>query len=485
MEYKELIKKLSSSEGEEASKIMKELGQFLTKCTPGQRTTFSAECISAIPKANEKRKGSLGFLIALANINRELITDLLRSESPIIREQTIKGLLHQGEEYILELETRLKEEKLYRIKKWILLTLGNVGTKKAIKIIEEAKIEPQIFSTKEKILSQFKQEKKHNQKITGKGGLMLVQTVMGAEESFLEHYDLRGVRFGGGIIQLDGEFEFDDFAKNRSIFHYGVFLGRLNEIENVVKKRFGEKEQYCVEYTNEIHGEKERLSEFQAELSKQGFEYNSKAPLILRLLNEDEGMLLIKPLIKENLEYLPASINRVVASVVNLVSENEHGKANIILDPCCGSATLLCEHHAMSEQRTATKNKSRDEHVKKYVGIDKDKEAIEKAKKNSEEYKLKIELHNKKFQEVLPTRAADLVFCNPPFDIRIKEYFDYNELVKFISRNTTKNMTAIIYTVKKQDLRDACENNNLEIIKEIKLKLKKISPSIFIIKKLN
>lgn len=470
MEYKELIKKLSTSEGEEASKIMKELGQFLNKSTPGQRTTFSSECVNAIPKANEKRKGSLCFLTALANANREIIVNMLGDSSPIIREQTIKGLLHQGEQYLDELEKRLSEETLYRIKKWILLTIGNVGTIKAIQIIKNNEVEPQIFSTKEKILAQFKQTKKFKEKVTGRGGAMLIQTVAGAEEQWLTAHGLTGVRFGKGILQLDDEFEFDEFANNRSIFYYGVFLGTISEVENVLKTRFGTKEGYCIQYTNEIQGEKERLSEFQSKLAKQGWEYNSNSPLILKLLNEEEGMLLIKPLIKENLEYLPASINRVVGNVVNLIAENEHGKANIILDPCCGASTILCEGKEIFNPT-------------KRILIDKDKTAIEKSKKNFEEYKIKGEFHNKRFQEVLLVKAADLIICNPPFDIRVKGDFDYNDLMKFISRNSTKNMTAVIYTVKKQDLREACENNKLEIIKEIRLNLKKINPSVFVIKK--
>jgi len=491
MNYKDLIKKLQFSEGEKSAKIMKELGQFLKKCSPGEKTTFSSECINAIPKANEKRKGSLSFLIALANTHKELIIDLLNDSNPIIREQTIKGLLHQGEKYLTILEKRLKDEKLYRIKKWILLTIGNIGTIKAIKIIEKTEVEPQIFSTKEKIIAKFQQEKKHNEKITGRGGTMIVQTVQGAEEEWLfamskqEGENITGIRFGNGIIQLDKEVSFDKFANCRSIFRYGIMLGKIEGLQTVLFKRFGQAQQYCIKFTNKIIGEKEKLSKFQLELSKNNWEYNSKAPLTLELLNEEEGMLLIKPYIKENLEYLPASINRVVASVVNLISENEHHYPNIILDPCCGAGTLLCEN---SKRLNSTNKKIKDEHMPrtaKYIGIDMDSNAIEKSRKNAKEYNIEIELQNKRFEEFLLVKPADLVLCNPPFDIRIKGDFDHEKLMGFIEKNTSENATIIIYTVKKYDLREACENNNLRIIKEIKLKLKKINPSVFIIRKTN
>ena len=471
MKYKESIQTLTASEGEKASQMMKDLGQFLKNCTPGQRTTFSAECINAIPKANEKRKGSLSFLIALANVNKEIIIDLMRSESPIMREQTIKGLLHQGEGYLSELKKRLEEERLYRIKKWILLTIGNVGTTEAIEIIEKAEVEPEIFSTKEKILSRFKEQKEAQEILSGKAGTMIIQTVSGAEEHWLEANRLKGTRIGEGFIQLDGEYEFDKFSGSRSIFHYGLIIGKENEIGRVLKNRFGEKEQYCINYTNEIQGEKERLSRFQAELDLQGWEYNSRSPLTLQMLNEEEAILIIKPLVKENIEHLPASLNQTVANVVSLIAENEHGKANIILDPCCGAGTLLCESSTIFGKD------------KRFIGIDKDRTAIDKEKKNSKEYGIKIETHNKRFQEVLLVKAADLILCNPPFDNRVKGEFDHSELLRFIARNSTPNMTAAIYTVKKEELRKAITDNGLTLKEEIKLRLKKINPSVFIINK--
>lgn len=97
-------------------------------------------------------------------------------------------------------------------------------------------------------------------------------------------------------------------------------------------------------------------------------------------------------------------------SLLLLIAEISHGiPAKTILDPACGTATLL-----------STVAKGR-ENIEKIVGIDINQEVSQIAEVTLKKSGLNYQLLNANFFHTSITDEFDLVVCNPPFGMRIDQ----------------------------------------------------------------
>jgi 23S rRNA G2445 N2-methylase RlmL len=128
---------------------------------------------------------------------------------------------------------------------------------------------------------------------------------------------------------------------------------------------------------------------------------------------------------------IPASINPVVAAgiVRFLKSKIEFSNSSRILDPFCGSATMLIERAFAGDYR-------------ELVGVDISKKAIEAAKENINKSQLeKVVVENKDMRDIEKTDFFDEIISNMPFGIRTgnhtsneKLYRDFFNLASTILR---------------------------------------------------
>ena len=143
----------------------------------------------------------------------------------------------------------------------------------------------------------------------------------------------------------------------------------------------------------------------------------------IRLIYKNNSLkLLWKPFaLKDNRfsyreQDVPASINPVVAAGIVRMINNESDKADFVLDPFCGSGTLLIEN--------AIENKH-----KEILGVDISDKAINAAKQNAiaSGYE-NIKLIHSDFRKASLSQKYDRIITNMPFGIRVGDHTN-NEIL--------------------------------------------------------
>lgn len=169
-----------------------------------------------------------------------------------------------------------------------------------------------------------------------------------------------------------------------------------------------------------------------------------------------------------------SSLNPAIAFLLNYIAELDDNDR--ILDPCCGTATILIERQLLKEAIC--------------VGVDIDPQVLELAKENIQEANIQIELkHGDIKDKKFPDNYFTKIISNLPYGIHSGSREKNIELYKFLADNSVKWLKkdgkAIFLTNAKSLLKNTFSHNpSWNLIEEIPLSLGQMNLSIFIFKKI-
>ena len=171
---------------------------------------------------------------------------------------------------------------------------------------------------------------------------------------------------------------------------------------------------------------------------------------------------------------LATSINPVTAAIVIKSIEKRLRPSAKVIDPFCGTGTMLIERAKLEEYGTLT-------------GVDIFRTAIAAATINSKLANVDIDLIDEDILEYSNSEPFDELITNMPFDNKSSthnKYADlYSEFVKKIPRLVRPGGMAFVYTIEKQLFRDVLiDNEQLELLQEIKIESGRLTPHVFVIR---
>ena len=171
---------------------------------------------------------------------------------------------------------------------------------------------------------------------------------------------------------------------------------------------------------------------------------------------------------------LATSINPVTAAIVIKSIEKWLRPSAKVIDPFCGTGTILIERAKLEEYGTLT-------------GVDIFRTAIAAATINSKLANVDIDLIDEDILEYSNSEPFDELITNMPFDNKSSthnKYADlYSEFVKKIPRLVRPGGMAFVYTIEKQLFRDVLiDNEQLELLQEIKIESGRLTPHVFVIR---
>ena len=171
---------------------------------------------------------------------------------------------------------------------------------------------------------------------------------------------------------------------------------------------------------------------------------------------------------------VPASINPVTAAIVMKSIARWLRPSAKVIDPFCGSGTMLIERAKLKDFKTLT-------------GIDIFNSAISAATVNSNLANVKIELIAKDILEFSTLDLFDEMISNMPFESKAgaRDFNTklYSEFVNKIPNLVKPGGMAFLYTVEKNLLKKNLEGNgHLQVIETIKIESGGLIPHVFIIK---
>lgn len=164
------------------------------------------------------------------------------------------------------------------------------------------------------------------------------------------------------------------------------------------------------------------------------------------------------------------SLNPAIAYAINILAEPDKGDR--ILDPCCGSGTILIERQLLNQC--------------KCTGVDIDPRALECAKQNTQAAGVEIEfLHGNIMEKKFPDGYFTKIISNLPYGIHAGSREKNIELYKFLADKAIKWLKpggkAVFITNAKSLLRNTFAYNGLwELLSETPLQVGGLQLSIFI-----
>jgi len=171
---------------------------------------------------------------------------------------------------------------------------------------------------------------------------------------------------------------------------------------------------------------------------------------------------------------IATSINPVTAAIV-MKSIEKWLKPNAhIIDPFCGTGTMLIERSKLNE-------------VESLTGVDIYRTAISAATINSKLAKVDIELIDQDILEYSTNNLFDELITNMPFDNKSTTHNKYADLyaafVNKIPNLVLQGGMAFVYTIEKQLFREVLmDNEELELLQEIKIESGRLTPHVFVLK---
>jgi tRNA G10 N-methylase Trm11 len=171
---------------------------------------------------------------------------------------------------------------------------------------------------------------------------------------------------------------------------------------------------------------------------------------------------------------LATSINPVTAAIVMKSIEKWIESSAKVIDPFCGTGTMLIERAKLEEYETLT-------------GVDIFRTAISAAATNSKLATVDIDLMDEDILEYSTSELFDELITNMPFDNKSATHNKYADLysgfVKKIPMLVRRGGMAFIYTIEKQLFREVlADNEKLELLQEIKIESGRLTPHVFVIR---
>lgn len=171
---------------------------------------------------------------------------------------------------------------------------------------------------------------------------------------------------------------------------------------------------------------------------------------------------------------LASSINPVTAAIVVKSIEKWLNNDSKVLDPFCGTSTMLIERAKLKETSSLT-------------GVDIFGAAIDGSKVNSRLANTKIKLINEDILSYKTFDVFDEIISNMPFEANVgskNHTIDlYREFVDMIPKLVKPNGMVFLYTVEKNLLKqNLVGNNHLELVDEIKIESGGLTPHVFVLK---
>lgn len=171
---------------------------------------------------------------------------------------------------------------------------------------------------------------------------------------------------------------------------------------------------------------------------------------------------------------VPSSINPVTAAIVMKAISKWLKPNSRVIDPFCGSGTMLIERAKLKEALSLT-------------GVDIFNSAITAATINAKLANVEIELISKDILEFSSFDLFDEMISNMPFESRVgvRDFNTklYSEFVSKMHKFIKPGGKAVLYTVEKNLLKEnLVGNEHLELLDEIKIESGGLSPNVFVIK---
>lgn len=212
-------------------------------------------------------------------------------------------------------------------------------------------------------------------------------------------------------------------------------------------------------------------ADYETELRIEDFPYGAR--LYLKLFTvRDERFAYRK-------QSIPASMNPATAAAVLRFAEDYLTVNARVIDPCCGSGTLLIERGLLSPCDSLT-------------GVDIAHKAIDAARMNSDSAALKYGIKQAKFicNDILRfevKRPYDELICNLPFGNRVGDHSSceklYTGLLDKLPKLLRTGGTAILYTMEFTLLKKLIrERSCLELVSQGRTEAGGLTPMIFILK---
>lgn len=455
------------------------------------------------------KKKSLNINTILEYKNLDLLNTLITSEDAKTRKNTYITIGNsQNEKLKPFLISAIKTETTFFAIPSLILALGNF--KNSLEIINEFKSNLNLDDCPEKIkteieLTFFKaidKQSEHNElsfKGFNKNLNFLLTTQKNLKECLRTEIgnNLSQKEIDEGIIvstpDINSIFKFRCFYKclifNENLYkinknYQEISKNLINLIKNIdflsIFDNFSK-----INYRISSNVKNNEISKFIYSTISENFSYMQNSPskydieIILEEVNDKLSIFINPTFYKDTrfnyrIEDLPASINPVTSAIVNKFTTKYIKNPANVLDPFCGTSTMLIEHSFINRNATL-------------YGVDISKFATEKSFKNANSLNIKLNLTHSDILKFNSDIKFDLIVSNLPFGTRVGNHKNnlalYENFVKLLPQFLSKNSYAFLYSTEVKLLTKLITaNKNLTLIKKHTLESGNMNPSLFIVK---
>lgn len=458
------------------------------------------------------------YLIKLSTISEILpaVRKHLNSDSPKLRRNSARllGQLSRSEEDVELLIDMLKTEQQRYVRPSVVLSLGLIGGEKAAKALADYTPQPPLDETEVKHYDEecealrlarvtVMKHEKHNFKELDReyeielsaSDRLSTQLAEELEELGFDPYDIRRDSLSVKTDNFEGLYEARCFSEALLTIAKGVSF-RPETVASIAKP-------FMLDFMKSTH-EGTPPYRYRIEIDGEIDDRTAYKRAVRDLIDDEEIVnapsdyeieLRIVPLGNASRLYLklytfkddrffyrkqtiPASMNpATAASVIRLVSDYLTINARVI-DPCCGSGTLLFERGLIAPCISLT-------------GVDLAHSAIDAARVNSDAAYQKG-LTQAKFicNDILrfePKRPYDELISNLPFGNRVGNHNScvrlYSGLLDRLPLLVKKGGIAVLYTMEFTLLKNLIKSNpNLELLKTERTEAGGLTPMVFVIR---
>lgn len=484
--------------------------------------------LGAVSKEPEIRRSSIYLLGKLLIKHREkedldidkLMPVFYRSlgdEDPKVRKNTIIVLGAANEDSIPYLLDALEREKVDWIRPSIILSLGSVGNASVLNYLngynprDEAETEALRKAVDHLTLNDKKSV--FRQKLVKPANIEL-WTAKGLEDILLQkikkRFSIEDIKASDGMIKmrLPESFNINDLFSIRCfseiLFPIGSYkIDDESTIAENAKTLFDQIDLYKL--LSEFHENVPSTFRYRLELRYSGKRHIDRRQIINSLIDKisndnhnlinsagnydvelrfmiagDTVRVLLKPYtiidtrFKYRIKDVPASINPAVASGILSKAEEYFRNDADVLDPFCGSSTMLIERARISPYGSLT-------------GCDIAKRAIISSEENMKAAGLNIKLIHDDMRNINKSKKYAEVISNMPFGLRVGSHKEnmrlYNDFIKLLPDIMEYNGYAVLFTQEIDLMMKALKSTAaLTLISHYRIAAGGLNPGVFVLK---